>query len=184
MRTLCILHHLLCPHALQPPMPAHSCLQQLFSRTHLTFRASLVAGSLAGYLLRDIARAGLGVREHAGYWCAQLEQGFHLVYGSWGVRCVLRLALDRTCDVHVLRACSAYVPLQCSDVMIQVLCTVRDVQLACTIIYYTCKFGSPLKLSKKMLSWSKMILYSPRLPGRNERSRRLLHRSRARLTAV
>ena len=65
---------------------------------------------------------------------AQLEKSFYVVYGSWGVCGVARAPLDRICALLVLGACSANVPLQSHDVMLQELCTMSDVQLARAIL--------------------------------------------------
>eukprot|EP00966_Prymnesium_polylepis_P100462 2326770-Prymnesium_polylepis.1 len=65
----------------------------------------------------------------------QLEQSFYLVYGLLGVRGVARAPLDRNGALLVLGACSAHVPWQCPDVMLQEFCTMSDVQLACAILY-------------------------------------------------
>jgi hypothetical protein len=64
---------------------------------------------------------------------AQLEQSFYLVCGSWGVRGVARARSDRICALLVLGACSAHVPWQSLDVMLQQLCSMLDVQLACAM---------------------------------------------------
>ena len=83
---------------------------------------------------------------------AQLEQSFYVVCGSLGVRGVARARLDRSCALLLLGVCSAHVPWQSPDVMLQELCTMSDVQLACAMLCDVCESCLLLKLSKKLLS--------------------------------
>ena len=96
------------------------------------------SGSMAGCAMRSLSRALI--------WCV----------GLWG-SVVLR-ARDRTasvlcsCSTVVLGACSAYVPWQSPDVMLQELSTMSDVQLACAMVYDVCESCFLLSFSKKLLS--------------------------------
>ena len=83
---------------------------------------------------------------------AQLEESFYVVYGSWGVHGIARAILDRICALLLLGACSARVPWQSPDVMLQELCTMSDVPLACTMLCDVCESSFLFKFSKKLLS--------------------------------
>ena len=70
---------------------------------------------------------------HGGMHVARLEQSFCLMYGFGGFRGVARARLDRMCALLLLGTCSAHAPWQSLDVMLQELCTMSDVQLACAM---------------------------------------------------